>query len=404
MMHQITSCLCCCAWLAVSLSSFQALRAQDNQLTAEEQADGWLLLFDGQTLFGWQAAGQADWKLDNGIIKVSSGDICLLHTTTQFSDYLLKVDFRAAEGTNSGIFLRTPPRPTDPANDCYELNIAPPDNPFPTGSFVQRKKVSDAAATPDQWHRFAVRVEGGRSQVELDGRLVLDFTDPNPLGYGYIGLQHNQGRVEFRNVKLKPLGLQPIFNGRNLSGWKTYPNMAGRFTVTQSGEINVRNGRGQLESDGQYGDFVLQADCITHGAQLNSGIFFRCIPGQETMGYESQIHNGYKNNDRSQPVDCGTGGIFRRVNARRVVPDDFAWFRKTLIVQGPHIAVWVNGYRVTDWTDTRAPDENPRKGLRTAPGTIMLQAHDPTTNLSFRRLEIAEYPTHRTSGANAATQ
>jgi hypothetical protein len=168
--------------------------------------------------------------------------------------------------------------------------------------------------------------------------------------------------------------------------------MPSRFSVTSSGEIQVRGGRGQLETEGQYADFVLQADCMTQGAQLNSGIFFRCIPGQEMMGYECQIHNGYRNHDRTQPVDCGTGGIFRRVNARRVVADDFAWFRKTLIVQGPHVAVWVNGYQVTDWTDTRARDENPRRGLRTAAGSIMLQGHDPTTNLLFRRLEIAEFP------------
>jgi hypothetical protein len=111
------------------------------------------------------------------------------------------------------------------------------------------------------------------------------------------------------------------------------------------------------------------------------------------MGYECQIHNGYEANDRGRPIDCGTGGIFRRVDARRVVADDFAWFRLSIIAQGPHVSTWVNGYQTVDWTDTRRPDENPRRGLRTAPGTIMLQGHDPTTNLSFRRLEIAEFPT-----------
>jgi hypothetical protein len=45
---------------------------------------------------------------------------------------------------------------------------------------------------------------------------------------------------------------------------------------------------------------------------------------------------------------------------------------------------------VADWTDTRAPHANPRKGLRQEPGTIMLQGHDPTTDLSFRNLRIAE--------------
>jgi hypothetical protein len=100
-------------------------------------------------------------------------------------------------------------------------------------------------------------------------------------------------------------------------------------------------------------------------------------------------------------VDCGTGGIFRRQDARRVVADDLVWFFKTMVVDGPHMAVWVNGYQVLDWTDTRPPDPNPRKGLRLEPGTIMIQGHDPTTNLSFRRLRAVELTPRRTVGTDA---
>ena len=56
------------------------------------------------------------------------------------------------------------------------------------------------------------------------------------------------------------------------------------------------------------------------------------------------------------------------------------------------MATWVNGYQVSDWTDTRPPHENPRNGLRLAAGTITIQGHDPTTDLSFRKLRIAEIP------------
>ena len=107
-------------------------------------------------------------------------------------------------------------------------------------------------------------------------------------------------------------------------------------------------------------------------------------------GYESQIHNGFQDGDRRKPVDCGTGGIFRRVDARLVVANDQKWFNKTVIADGAHIATWVNGYQVVDWVDDRAPDQNPRKGLRLEPGTIMIQGHDPTTDISFRNIQIAE--------------
>ena len=206
------------------------------------------------------------------------------------------------------------------------------------------------------------------SLVKLDGQQVLDYTDPKPLRRGHIGLQFNSGQVAFRNIRLKPLGMTSLFNGRDLTGWKTYPQMPSKFTVTDAGELNVQNGRGQLESEGRYGDFALQLECQTHAPRLNSGVFFRCIPGEEMMGYECQIHNGFQNDDRDQPQDCGTGGFFRRQNARRVVADDLKWFHMTLIADGAHMAAWVNGYQVSDWTDDRPAKRKPSQRIASGAG------------------------------------
>lgn len=358
-------------------------------LTDEELAEGWISLFDGQTLFGWNPTSEADWAVEDGTIAVASGEKGLLCTSTRFANYVLKLDFRSDKGTNSGIFLHSPPNLSDPEKECYELNIADSDNPFPTGSLVHRQKAEGDFESTD-WQSYEVTIDGAKVTVKLDGQVIVDYVDPQPLGRGYIGLQLNEGKVAFRNIKLKPLGMTDIFNGKDLSGWKDYSDMASKFTVTDEGYMNVKDGRGQLETEGKYGDFVLQLECITHAPNLNSGFFFRCIPGDVMMGYESQIHNGFENDDRTQPADCGTGGIFRRQDARRVVADDLKWFHKTLIADGPRICAWVNGYQVCDWTDEREPNENPRKGLRVEPGTIMIQGHDPTTDISFRNLRIAE--------------
>ena len=91
----------------------------------------------------------------------------------------------------------------------------------------------------------------------------------------------------------------------------------------------------------------------------------------------------------TRPIDGGT----RFTVARK--PD---WWlptisgSKTLVVSHNHMAVWVNGIQVSDWTDTRPPDDNPRKGLRTAPGTLILQGHDLTTDILFRNLRAIETP------------
>lgn len=381
------------ALFALSVGAAHAAE-KPNTLSSQEIADGWILLFDGETDFGWKAASKANWKVAGGMISVSEGEKGLLCTTSEFGDYVLKVDFRAEKNTNSGVFLRTPATPTNPTADCYELNIAPDDNPFPTGGFVGRQK-SDGGHTTGDWQTFEVAAEGAHFTVKLDGKQVLDYVDPKPLARGLIGLQLNSGPVAFRNIKLKPLGLKPIFNGRDLTGWKTYPGKQSKYTVTPKGELNVKNGPGQLESEAQFGDFVLQLEVFSNGKQLNSGIFFRSIPGDFSNGYESQIQNGYKDGDRTRPVDFGTGAIYRRQKARKVVSNDFEWFAKTLVVSGDHIGVWVNGYPVTDWTDTRPASPNPRQGLRREAGTLIIQGHDPTTDLSFRNLRAAELPGKR---------
>jgi len=362
-------------------------------LTDSELADGWISLFDGQSLFGWKAHSKADWQVKDGAIFVSGGERGLLCTTVQFDNYVLKADFRAAKNTNSGFFLRTAPvlGMNDVATRCYELNIAPPDNPFPTGSYVTRQKGKTVPERAGEWQSYEVTVDGAKSTVKLNGEMVLEYTDPKPVGRGYIGLQLNEGQVEFKNIKLKPLGLAPLFNGKDLTGWKNHPESKSTFTANANGEIHVTStGRGVLESEKQFGDFVMQMEAISHAPELNSGMFIRSVPGEFANGYESQIHNGIKDGDRKQPKDFGTGGIYRRVPARVVVPNDKEWFYKTIVADGPHISVWINGYQVTDWTDDRKPDKNPRNGLRTEAGTLQLQGHDPTTDLSFRNIRARE--------------
>jgi hypothetical protein len=372
-----------------------AIAAEPALLPGELVDAGWIQLFDGQTLFGWQTTGEAKWQVEDGGVRTAGDAAGFLMTTTEWADYELHVEFQAAARTNSGIFLRTPLKPTDPARDCYELNIAPPDNPFPTGSLVGRQKATIAEGefpAADEWHSFDVVAEGGRIKVALDGQPVLDYSDAKPVRSGHIGLQSREGSVAFRNVRLRPLGLKPLFNGRDLDGWNIARAEKSKFDVTETGELRVINGPGQIESDDELANFVLQLECKIDGDRLNSGVFFRTLRQGRWSGYESQINNVFKDDDRTQPADFGTGGIYRRQPARRIVAGDHEWFAKTIVADGPHMAVWVNGYPVSDWTDNRPAKENAREGRRDGPGAIAIQGHDPTTRLLFRNIRAVELP------------
>lgn len=364
-------------------------------LSKDQIADGWLSLFDGETLYGWKAVTQANWRVVDGTIEVSEGDRGLLRTTSQFDNFEMTLEFKADAHTNSGIFLRTSPSPKNPSNDCYELNIAHiDDNPFPTGSLVGRSK-STMEHTHDRWHHFRILADGPKIKVWLDDERTVEYIDPNPLGKGFIGLQLNSGKVAFRNICIKPLNENRLFDGTNLNHWSTSQKLASEFKITDKNELQISGGKGQLESVDTFGDFLFSMKCKTNAEGLNSGVFFRCIPGDVMNGYESQIQNQFKNEDRTQPVDCGTGGIFRRTQSRRVNANDLEWFSKTIITNGAHISVWVNGYQVTDWTDTRPKNANPRKGLRLEKGTIIFQGHDPTTDILLKDIRVREISKRR---------
>jgi hypothetical protein len=353
-------------------------------------ADGWIRLFDGHTLFGWEITGKANWRVEQDTIVVDDGEKCFLCTSTTWQDYQLTLEFNADEATNSGIFLRTPLAPEDPAVDCYEVNIAPQDNPFPTGSIVKRQ-TADADVVPaqvaGQWRRMDIRVEGKSVQVSVDDKVVCEYTDTVELSPRRIALQHNSGRVAFRDIRLKPLGLDSLLDAE-LSLWTKYPDMPGEFTVTEDGALRVQGGKTQLESKQSFDDFVLLAEYKMDDAEMNSGIFFRCIPGDVMMGYECQISNERVDDNPLAPADYGTGGIFKRQEARIVAGEPGQWATVVLVARGRQLAAWVNGVQVSNVQDTREPDENPRKGSRLEAGTLMIQGHDEKTDALYRQLKI----------------
>ena len=377
------------------------------KLTTEEIRDGWISLFDGVSLFGWNVPQGPNWHIEDHCLVADSGEPGLLMTSFKFNDFEFRCDFHLESGGNSGVFLRTAEDAKNPATDTYELNICDSHDSFPTGSLVARCKADGVPCVEGEWHSVRVLCDGMRIRVWLDEKPIIDFTDEseNYRSAGKIGLQMNGGRIAFRNVFLRPVGTTELFNGQSLEGWSVVAGSQSQFEVVEMTSrdstqgavevnhpaIHISNGPGFLQTDSVYADFVLQMDVRVNGNGLNSGVFFRAMPGIEAApsnGYEMQIHNGYRDDDRTRPTDFGTGAIFRREAVRYVVADDREWFTATLMVQGDRIATWVNGYQVVNWRDTREPNENPRRGKQLDAGHLSLQGHDPTTDLDFRSVRI----------------
>jgi hypothetical protein len=362
--------------LATSLLGAAAPQAP-NSLSPKEVADGWILLFDGESLFGWTAEGGSNWRAVNGVLTADGQTGGWLRTNAVFGDYLLQCEFRSGAEA-SGIHLRS-----GSGRPGYALPGA-------------RGK-----AAANGWHSYQVNVSGSKFTVTLDGKRIAGGQQ-GPDAVGAIGLEHKaDNKVEYRNIKLKPLGSKPVFDGKSLQGWQKLertpaPPQPPEWSV-KDGMIHVEKGPGELITEPQWANFVLQLDVRTNTSDPNrhpnSGVFVRGTPGVFWSGYEAQIRNEYKGGDRTQPVDFGTGGIYHYQPARKVVSNDNEFFTMTVAAHERHIAVWVNGYAVSDWTDPNPPGEDVRKKqAKLSPGTIGLQAHDPTTNLDFKNIRVVELP------------
>ncbi|MFN0104031.1 MAG: DUF1080 domain-containing protein [Bryobacteraceae bacterium] len=384
--------------LGLAVAASLALSGQVNTLSPTEISDGWLSLFDGETTWGWTAEGGAKWKIADGAIATDGGEYGWLRTNTQFADYVLKLEFQTAADGNSGVFLRSK-KGADPHKTGYELQIFDTHPKFPTGGIVEhvaplRKSLIKAG----KWHAYEIVALGSRILVKLDGKKVLDFTGTKSSS-GYVGLQYNPNKpIQFRNIKVQPLGFAPIFNGKNLSGWQTVqppraPAEPAEWSA-KKGLLHVVKGGGQIETKALFDDFILQLDIRANSTDPNfhpnSGIFLRGKPNAYWSGYEIQIRNEFKDNDRTKPVDTGSGGVYFHQPARRVVASDNRFYTQTVIAQGRHFATWVDGFPVADWDDPYPEgDGGPRnKQALLKAGPISLQAHDPKTNLDFKNVRI----------------
>ncbi|MFT3756425.1 MAG: DUF1080 domain-containing protein [Pseudoxanthomonas sp.] len=222
-------------FLLLTLASFGAF-ATDNQLSKQEQDDGWKLLFDGKDLSQWRnfkQDGLSDkWGIEDGAIKLTGkggGDIL---TKARYQDFELKLDWKIAEGGNSGIFVLADETGEQIYSHAPEIQILDnerhPDNKLAThlsGSLY------DMIASPAASHRAAgewnhVRILLHRDQltiwqngvqtasVKIHGpqwqQLVAASKFANWPGFaanrsGHIGLQDHGDVVWFKNLKIKEL-------------------------------------------------------------------------------------------------------------------------------------------------------------------------------------------------------
>jgi hypothetical protein len=360
-------------------------------------ADPWLRLFDGESLFGWTSEGEVRAQVNNGVLTLSPAAGGWLRYNAPFADFDLRLEYQFDQSIDSGLLLRAPGS-ASPGGYQIELGDLSGDG-YGAGSIAGVTRARKTRLLPGVWHTLEVSVRGSSVTVRLNGREVAaarSFQAPA----GFPGIEAPAGgALRLRRLDLLPVGLAPLFNGMDLTGWRGMdppgPAASPAEWTVRDGSLHVEKGPGQLETESAWDDFVLRLEArvntIDPARHPDSGVFFRGDRDAWWSGYESQIRNEFTSGDRSRPVEFGTGGIYGRQPARRVAANDNEWFTKTIVASGRRICVWVDGLLVTDYLDEGEAGAGEGKA-RLMRGTIGLQSQDAATNVDFREIRIAPLP------------
>jgi hypothetical protein len=209
--------------------------ATPNTLTTAERADGWRLLFDGETTAGWRGYNRPDlpdgWQVvDGALTRVAPGGDII--TEEQFRDFELALEWNVAPGGNSGIFYRAieGPRPIyEYAPEMQVLDDAAHADGLSrltaAGANYGLYPAPEGVVRPaGQWNEARIRVEGSQVTYWLNGERIVDYElggsdwearvaaskfgewpDFGRAAEGHIGLQDHGDRVAFRNIRIREL-------------------------------------------------------------------------------------------------------------------------------------------------------------------------------------------------------
>ncbi len=133
----------------------------------------------------------------------------------ELADFILHIEWRfpvieGGKGYNSGVFVRNDANgvvwhqaQAGSASGGWLFGMSPADGApqrFNLRQEIKENRVKEAG----EWNTFDVRCEGKKITLSVNGAVTSEFTQCG-LAKGYIGLEAEGYRIEFRNMRVKPL-------------------------------------------------------------------------------------------------------------------------------------------------------------------------------------------------------
>ncbi|NLN99902.1 MAG: DUF1080 domain-containing protein [Bacteroidales bacterium] len=387
-----------------------------NVLTAREEADGWQLLFDGETLEGWRDYNgdslTGPWKVVEGtILAEGHGDDAsgYIVTDREYANFHLKWDWKISKGGNSGVLYHVVERPdfavpyvTGPE---YQLiddeNFAEMNDGYVLEDW-QRCGVDYAMYVPDfetrdlkpagEWNQSEIVFDNGHVIYYLNGKVTVEFDAWTPDWFarknsgkwenapeyglsrrGVICLQDHGYPAWFRNIKIKELPVKSVekdlFNGKDLTGWINYGTELW-YVDEATGELVCESGPdkgyGYFATEEYYDDFDLSLE-FKQEANGNSGVFIRStVEGTTVSGWQVEV--APKGQDTGGIYESyGRGWLVQIPEEKEDILKEGEWNQMRILVKGDNVQTWLNGQQMVDLTDAK---------IGAGHGRIALQIHD----------------------------
>jgi Domain of Unknown Function (DUF1080) len=201
-------------------------------------------------------------------------------------------------------------------------------------------------------------------------------------------------------VKCQDNQWTPLFNGKDLTGWK---QVGPGDHFVEDGMITSKGGMGLLYSTkGKFENCTIRVVYKMQKFNSNSGVFIRIPiePKEPWMpvfyGYEVQIDNHPETSKEDEYHITGTLYSLTKPLAKPGKPGP-EWNTMEITLDGPHTIVYVNGEKVTDYTEgqpvpERKFDFEPFHGIRPNSGYIGLQNHGDDDVIFIKEVSVKPLP------------
>ncbi len=188
--------------------------------------DGFTALFDGKSLTGWAGAVE-NYEVADGAIRCRTGKGGVLHTVDEYSDFVVRLEFKLPAAGNNGLAIRYPGEGDAAYTAMCELQVL--DNDAAQYAALDERQYHGSAygmvpaargylRPVGEWNFEEVTVVGSTVKVELNGNLILDADlsnvtelmakSPHPgkdRTQGFFGFAGHSDPVSFRNIRIKEL-------------------------------------------------------------------------------------------------------------------------------------------------------------------------------------------------------